>query len=200
MPMNVRVPVPVRETQAAEGLPRRGFTVAEVESMLEAGILQEDERVELVGGELVPMSPKGSFHEAMKLALLDEWYRRRPPSWQLIPETTLRLSVDTFLEPDLLVFPQSVPLKQLRGPDVILAVEIADTSLGYDLGRKPRLYASFGVPELWVIDAKRRVTHVHRARGPEGYAEVSVHQTGESIAPLGASGLTLCLADLSLDD
>ena len=48
-----------RVTRAAEGLPRRRFTVAEVEAMVEAGVMEEDERVELIGGELVPMSPKG---------------------------------------------------------------------------------------------------------------------------------------------
>src|SRR5260370_1453118 len=52
-----------RATRAAEGLPRRRFTVAEVEAMVEAGVMEEDERVELIGGELVPMSPKGNQHE-----------------------------------------------------------------------------------------------------------------------------------------
>jgi hypothetical protein len=53
----------VRVTSAAEGLPRRRFTVAEVEAMVAAGVMEEDERVELIGGELVPMSPKGMRHE-----------------------------------------------------------------------------------------------------------------------------------------
>ena len=55
-----------RVTSAAEGLPRRRFTVAEVEAMVAAGVMEEDERVELIGGELVPMSPKGNHHEVMK--------------------------------------------------------------------------------------------------------------------------------------
>jgi Uma2 family endonuclease len=59
-----------RVTSAAEALPRRRFAVAEVEAMLAAGIMDEDERVELIGGELVPMSPKGNQHEAVKIALL----------------------------------------------------------------------------------------------------------------------------------
>jgi hypothetical protein len=58
MPMNIRASLPERATLAAEGLPRRAFTVAEVERMVEVGLLPEDERVELIGGELVPMSPK----------------------------------------------------------------------------------------------------------------------------------------------
>ena len=68
----------VRVTSAAEGLPRRRFTVAEVEAMVAAGVMEEDERVELIGGELVPMSPKGSRHEVVKIALVDRWYRARP--------------------------------------------------------------------------------------------------------------------------
>ena len=60
----------VRVTSAAEGLPRRRFTVAEVEAMVAAGVMEEDERVELIGGELVPMSPKGIQHEVVKIALL----------------------------------------------------------------------------------------------------------------------------------
>ncbi len=68
----------VRVTSAAEGLPRRRFTVAEVEAMVAAGVMEEDERVELIGGELVPMSPKGNRHEVVKTALLAQWYRASP--------------------------------------------------------------------------------------------------------------------------
>ena len=67
-----------RVTSAAEGLPRRRFTVAEVEAMVAAGVMEEDERVELIGGELVPMSPKGNHHEVVKAALLQRWYRASP--------------------------------------------------------------------------------------------------------------------------
>ena len=67
-----------RVTKAAEGLPRRRFTVVEVEAMVAAGVMEEDERVELIGGELVPMSPKGNHHEVVKIALLRRWYRVAP--------------------------------------------------------------------------------------------------------------------------
>ena len=71
--MNIRAEV--RSTQAAEGLPRRRFTVADVEEMIAAGLMDEDERVELIGGELVPMAAKGNRHEIVKVALLDRWVR-----------------------------------------------------------------------------------------------------------------------------
>src|SRR3984885_2986938 len=93
----------VRVTSAAEGLPRRRFTVAEEEAMVAAGAMEEDERLELIGGELVPMSPKGNEHEVVKTALLARWYRARPDDVLLTPETTFRLSEDTYLEPDVAV-------------------------------------------------------------------------------------------------
>ncbi len=96
-----------RVTSAAEGLPRRRFTVAEVEAMVAAGVMEEDERVELIGGELVPMSPKGSHHEAIKIALVDRWIRARPDDCWLAQETTFRLSEDTYLEPDIVIYPRA---------------------------------------------------------------------------------------------
>jgi hypothetical protein len=61
-------------TQAAEGLPRRRWSVAEIEEMVAKGILLEDERFELIGGEVVPMSPKGARHELVKKALQQHWF------------------------------------------------------------------------------------------------------------------------------
>ena len=89
-----------RVTSAAEGLPRRRFTVAEVEAMVAAGVIDEDERVELIGGDLVPMSPKGNDHELVKTALADRWYRLPECDVDLAIATTFRLSEDTYLEPD----------------------------------------------------------------------------------------------------
>src|SRR5271165_3877625 len=160
-----------RVTTAAEGLPRRRFTVAEVEAMVAAGVMEEDERVELIGGELVPMSPKGNHHEVVKRALVDRWIRARPEDCHLIPETTFRLSEDTYLEPDVVIYPLSIGLTGITCPNVLLIVEIADSSLRYDMGRKAALYASFGVRELWVIDAIRLTTRVFREPSADGYRD-----------------------------
>ena len=112
-----------RVTRAAEGLERRRFTVAEVEAMVAAGVVGEDERVELIGGELVPMSPKGHRHEVVKVALVHRWYRAVPEDCRLIPATTFRLSADTYLEPDIVIYPRASGLKGLSGPGVLLVVE-----------------------------------------------------------------------------
>jgi Uma2 family endonuclease len=184
-------------TQAAEGLGRRRFTVADVEAMVAAGIMEEDERVELIGGELVPMSPKGNHHEVLKAALLDRWYRVRPDHVMLVPETTFRLSPDTYLEPDIVIYPLAEGLAKLSGASVLLVVEIADSSLSFDLGRKAKLYASFGVRELWVIDAVKRTARLFRDPGPQGFgASRDCSGTDAMIPAFAPDAFTLRLADL----
>ena len=174
----------VRVTSAAEGLPRRRFTVAEVEAMVAAGVMEEDERVELIGGELVPMSPKGIQHEVVKRALLDRWIRARPDDVHFAPETTFRLSEDTYLEPDIVIYPRASGLQGLSGTGVLLVVEIADSSLRYDIGRKAALYASFGIRELWVIDAVRLPARVFREPAADGYRNASDFGPADRITPL----------------
>lgn len=188
----------MRTIIAADGLPRRAFTVAEVESMVVAGVIDEDERIELVDGELIPMSPKGNRHELLKTEILAGWVPRCPPDRRLAVETTLRLSTDTFLEPDILVFPRGVGFRNLSGPASDLAVEVSATTLGYDLGRKAGLYAAYGLPELWVVDAVRLEIHVHRGGTSEGWRSVTVHAATESLVPQRVPALSLRLADLDL--
>ena len=173
-----------RVTRAAEGLPRRRFTVAEVEAMVAAGVMKEHERVELIGGELVPMSPKGNRHEVVKKALNRRWMQRIPNDIDLIPETTLRLSEDTYVEADFVIYPLGIPLDQVTAADALLVVEIAASSLGYDLGPKAALYAGFGVRELWVVDAVKLTTRVFREPSEDGYADARDLAASEVLLPL----------------
>ena len=185
-------------TSAAEGLPRRRFTVAEVEAMVAAGVMEEDERVELIGGELVPMSPKGNPHELVKSALVDRWIRSRPDDCRLTQETTFRLSEDTYLELDIVIYPRPTGLRGLTAANALLVVEIADSSLRSDTGRKAALYASFGIRELWVIDAVRLATRVSRDPAADGYRE-SDYTASERIVPAFApDAFALRLDELEL--
>jgi Uma2 family endonuclease len=188
-----------RVTSAAEGLPRRRFTVAEVEAMVAAGVMEEDERVELIGGELVPMSPKGSRHEAIKIALVDRWIRARPDNCWLAQETTFRLSEDTYLGPDIVIYPRASGVIGVSRSNVLLVVEIADSSLRYDIGRKAALYASFGIRELWVIDAARLTTRVFREPSADGYRNASDFGPADRLTPMIAhEAFALRLDELDL--
>ena len=172
-----------RATRGAEGLPRWRFTVKDVEAMVSAGILDEDERIELIEGELVPMSPKGSRHEILKVALLRHWVKLCPEELQIAPETTFRLSVDTYLEPDFVIYPSNVGIVGISGANVLLVVEVADTSNRYDRGRKAQLYAQFGVREVWAIDAVKMTTRAFRDPSAEGYREKRDVKASKTLIP-----------------
>jgi Uma2 family endonuclease len=185
-------------TTAAEGLPRRRFTVAELEQMVAAGILDEDERIELIGGEVVPMSPKGNHHEVLKNALVRYWARRLPDDLQMAVETTLRLSPDTYLEPDFIFYPTAVGIAGLSAATARLVVEIADSSLRYDLGRKAGLYAGFGITELWVLDAVRLTARIHRDPAPNGYGTILDLPPNARLIPERDPVLAVTLSELEL--
>ena len=140
--------------------------------MTAAGILSQDERIELIGGEIVPMSPKGNQHEILKTALNIYWARR----FRTIcccHRDHLLADARHLSRTNFVFYPKASGIKGLTAATAKLVVEIADSSLGYDLGRKAGLYAGFGIAELWVIDAVRLATHIHRDPTPSGYGAVS---------------------------
>jgi Uma2 family endonuclease len=185
-------------TQAAEDLQRRRWSLTEIQAMVEAGILLEDDRFELIGGEVVPMSPKGDRHELSKAALIRHWAKKLLDSVCLVTETTLRINADTFHEPDFLFYLVTDGLVNLPPQKVQLIVEISDSSLSFDLNRKIPLYAGYGIRETWVIDANKLVTHVHRHPGSDGYRDVLQVPADEDIAPLFAPELAVQMGGLKL--
>ncbi len=167
-------------TRAAEGFDRRSFTVAEILRMQDAGIISEDENFELIEGEIVPMQAKAHVHELLKSALTMAVVRALPERLWFGVETTIYLGPNTFVEPDLVVYPKGLRLEEVKGSDILLVIEVALTSLDYDRGLKARLYARHGVNELWVIDAARRRTFVHS--GPEAGGWRSIVESGPDTA------------------
>ncbi|WP_235919110.1 Uma2 family endonuclease [Aureimonas psammosilenae] len=182
---------------AAEAMPRRAWTVAEVEAMVKAGILSEDERFEMIGGEVVPMSPKGARHEWVKVVLNRSLQRTIGDEFVIAQETTLRLDERSFLEPDFCLFPALVLPGPVRGPDVLLAIEVADSSLLYDTGRKISIYAAYGIPEVWVVNAKTLETLMFRTLGVEGYRTRRVFGPNDQLMA-GSVDLSVTLAALGL--
>ena len=135
----------------------------------------------------------------MKSALVDLWIRSRPDDCRVTQETTFRLSEDTYLEPDVVIYLRTTGLRALTGTNVLLVVEIADSSLRYDTGRKAALYASFGIRELWVIDAVRLTARVFREPAADGYRNASDFGPADRITPLIApEAFALRLDELEL--
>ncbi len=183
--------------------PRR-FTAGDLRLMLDAGILREDERVELLGGELVEMAAKGFAHDVVKNALVRRLVPLVPEDVYLGIESTLQLEPGLLLEPDLLLAPlracsaSSEGFCTIPGPEILLVIEVAASSLAYDRGSKAALYARHGVREYWVIDALERGAWVHR--GPiEGVYNDVTGLARDAILQPGApalAGITVPLAEL----
>jgi Uma2 family endonuclease len=145
------------------------------------------------------MSPKGIQREVVKRALLDRWIRARPAEVHLAAETTFRLSEDTYLEPDIVIYPRTSGLRGLTGANALLVVEIADSSLRYDIGRKAALCASFGIRELWVIDVVRLTTRVFRDPAADDYRDARDFGPADRLTPLIApESFALRLDELEL--
>lgn len=162
----------VHITQSAEGLTRRAFTVDEIYRMTELGILAEGENFELIEGEIVPMAAKNHAHERVKSALTLAIARSLPEALWLGIESSIQVSELSLVEPDLVIYPRELHLRDVRGPDVLLAIEVSDTSFAFDRGRKALLYAVCGVQELWVVEANSRTTYVHRGPTKLGWGSV----------------------------
>ncbi len=189
-------------TRAAEGLPRWRWTVAEIERMAAGGVFREDERIELLGGEIVPMmSPAGRRHEtdASGCSRVPVHQAGAPDAVIVASEPQFNLSADTYLMPDVLVRPAAIMTPDLRGADAWLVVEIADTSLDYDLETKRPLYASHGVPEYWVINAATLMTTVHRQPAGDSYADIVEVRPDTRLVPSLAPELAVSLNELALD-
>lgn len=152
----------------------------------------EDERIELLDGVLVQMSPEGTEH-AWIIQLLTRLLARGLPE-----QLALRVAAPWVAgersqpEPDLAVIP-AVDYRRAHPGAAVLVIEVSRSSLVKDLGFKARIYAAAGVPEYWVIDVEASAVHRHTEPSPEGYRSVERHGAG---AILDAAGVPVRLDEL----
>jgi Uma2 family endonuclease len=116
----------------------------------------------------VPKSAKGNQHEVIRAALLTVFARSISNVLRLAVETSLYLDERTFVEPDLCIYPKRILPEDVKGSDLLLAIEVAASSMPYDRGLKAKVYARHSVGELWVVDAVSRETWVHRQPNADG--------------------------------
>ena len=192
-------PLPRRQpTQAAEGQPRWRWTVAEIERVAAAGVFHEDEKFELLGGEIVPMSPRGRRHEIVRGVLAMHLTRIAPADIFVMAEAQFNLTDDSYVLPDILVHSAKLRTPDVRGPDALLAIEISDSSLGFDLNTKAPLYAGYGVPEYWVINVNTLTTTVHGGLASGVYAKPREIRKGRQLTPSLVPALAVTLGKLDL--
>ena len=155
--------------------PRRLLTVDEYHRMGEAGILTDDDRVELIEGELVAMTPIGSEHIASTNALTRLLVLAVGDRGIVSVGNPVRLNRHSEPQPDFAILkPRDDYRKTLPRPeDTMLAVEVANTSLEYDRKVKLALYARGGIPEVWIVNLAAEEVEVYRSPAADNYTSVT---------------------------
>jgi Uma2 family endonuclease len=182
-----------------EWLRRRPITAQEYQRMGEVGILRREDRVELIEGDLIEMSPIGGAHIFWVMKLTRLLTLAAGLRAYVSVQSSVRLDDRTEPEPDIaLIRPDFKPVGNAppATADLLLLVEVADTSLRYDKTIKAELYARHGVPEYWIVDIDAHVIHVHRNAKPAGYADIGEARPGSTLEPVLLPDLRLPIADL----
>ena len=178
---------------------RRPISVTEYHRMGEVGILGERDRVELIEGELVAMSPIGSYHVGTVITLTQSLSQAVGNRALVSVQNSVRL--DDFSEPE----PDFALLRQRpdhyrdalpRPADILLLIEVADTSLNYDRAVKRALYARHAIPEFWIINLSAGEVEVCRGPTADGYASLQRFGRDGGVEPVLLPGVRIELATL----
>ena len=178
---------------------RYPFTVDEFARMGEAGIFAEDDRVELVGGEIREMTPIGPPHAGVVNRLTELIVLRLAGRANVTVQNPIRLDRHSEPQPDVVVArrrPSSYADRHPEPADVLLVIEVSDSSLHYDRAEKVPRYGKAGIPETWLVDLAARTVTVYTGPGATGYAGARVLQRADTIAATAAPGLCLPVADV----
>lgn len=170
---------------SSPGLRRHRFSVDDYYRMAEAGILPPSARVELLAGEVIDVSPIGSPHASCVDRISALLAARLQGRVQVRVQNPVRLDESSEPEPNLALLRPREDFYAARHPgphDVLLIVEVSDTSLWVDRRIKAPLYAAAGIPELWLVDLRAGELLVHRGPGPQGWSAVQRLERGQRVA------------------
>ena len=177
---------------------RHRFTVEEYHRMGETGLLGEDDRVELIDGEVVEMAAIGTRHFACVVNLTHVLMKSCGDRYFVSVQNPLTLGEVTEPQPDLsLLKARPDPSGSLPGPeDVALVIEVSDTTLSYDRNVKLPRYAAASVPEVWIVDLEDGRIEVHSEPSPNGYETSGESRTGEYAHSTSIDGLAVAVDEI----
>jgi Uma2 family endonuclease len=178
---------------------RRKLDVDEYYRMAEIGILHEDDRIELIEGELVEMAPIGGHHTGAVINLTHLLAAAVGRRAFVSVQNPVRLDRYNEPQPDFAVLRPRGDRYQGRVPevgDVLLLVEVARSSLAYDRSVKLPLYAKHGIPEVWIVNIDDKLVEVCRDPGPDGYGSITRAGPGTLLEPELLPGAIVEVADI----
>jgi Uma2 family endonuclease len=190
----------VREAALPAEIKRHRFTSEEYRRMGEVGLLGEDDRVELIGGEILEMAPIGDDHVEAVLRLTGSLHRSTfsaPPNSALgaasvSVQNPISLDEGGEPQPDLVLLGDREGRRGVPAAgDALLIIEVSDTTLSYDKNIKLPLYATSGIREVWIVDLNGRKVEVHSEPGAGGYRHIRIFGPGESVASATVEGLSV---------
>lgn len=166
---------------------RKRFTVVEYQQMADTGILSEDDRLELLEGEIVKMAALGPQHAAC----VDRLTQRLPLLVQgraiVRVQNPIRIAEHSQPQPDVTLLQPRDDFYAGGHPepeDVLLLIEVSESSLAYDRDVKLPLYAAAGIVEVWLVALQLQVVEVYRAPSENGYGEKRTMRRGDTLSPL----------------
>jgi Uma2 family endonuclease len=187
---------------AAQAVQIRRLTREEYDRLVASGFFHPEERLELIEGELVQMTPQGSGHATAVCVLENVLRSVFGPSYTIRVQMPMALLPDSEPEPDIAVVVGSPRDYRDAHPNAaVLVVEVADATLDYDRSRKADLYARANIPELWILNLSDRRLEVHRDPGTEagGRARYRSHRVlgpSDSVSPLSCPSASIPVSDL----
>jgi len=172
------------------------LTLAQYDRMIESGVFDRGERrrLEFIRGEIREMTPIGSLHEVV-VDRLNEWSIRSLPEgkvWVRVQNSVGLVSLESAPEPDLAwVDRRDYSEGRPTEADVLLVIEVAESSLAYDRGEKADLYASAGIKDYWVVNLPDRCVEVRRDPGSGHYRSLITYAGDDEVRPLAAPDVLL---------
>ena len=193
------VATPTGDETAGVELKRRRFTVADYLRMAEVGLLAEDDRVELVQGEIVEMSPIDVAHASTVSRLLAVLIRVVGQRVILSVQNPVQLDSESLPQPDIALLRPRDDFYSTHHPgpeDVFLLVEVSDPTLNYDRRTKSMLYGAAGIIEYWIVNLSEQRIEVYREPQSDGYRTTTRYAPGETLSLLAFPGVDIDTAEI----
>jgi Uma2 family endonuclease len=173
----------------------RGLYRSEYEKLIDLGVF-DGQRVELLHGQVVEMSPQGDAHVTIVRRLAAMLTRQLPTTLEVSSHSGVPAGDKSRPEPDISIFPYRPGRHQAE--NVLLVIEVSDSSLRNDRFVKPEIYAGISIPEYWVVDVRHELVIVHTLPTTGGYQRVEQYARGAELRPVSLPNFTITV-DAILD-